>query len=267
MRVKEHTVSQVARLVHVTVRTLHHYDEVGLLVPSGRSRAGYRLYSDADLARLHQILLLRELGFSLEAIAQVLAEPLAERRLALRLQRERLVAQQRRTDAVLRALDRTLAAMEQGEDTMTTEQMFEGFDKFEHAQYEREAHERWGDTEAYKESARRTKSYSRADWAAIKEEGASNVAGFAAILAAGKPPNSPEAMDLAEAARLHIDRWFYPCSRAMHVCLGEMYVADPRFADFYDRHRPGLAAFVAAAIKANAERAQPLGSRRAKTQP
>ena len=259
MSAMDHTVSQVARLVHVTVRTLHHYDEVGLLVPSGRSRAGYRLYSDADLARLHQILLLRELGFSLDAIAQVLAEPLADRRLALRLQRERLVAQQRRTDAVLRALDRTLAAMEQGDATMTAEQMFEGFDKFDHAQYEPEAYERWGSTEAYKESARRTKSYSKADWAAIKAEGASNVAGFAALFTTGSPPDGAEAMDLAEAARLHIDRWFYPCSRAMHVCLGEMYVADPRFTAFYDRHRPGLAAFVAAAIKANAERVQPLG--------
>lgn len=267
MSAKDHTVSQVARLAHVTVRTLHHYDEVGLLVPSGRSRAGYRLYSDADLARLHQILLLRELGFSLDAIAQVVDEPLAERCLALRLQRERLVAQKRRTEAALRALDRTLATMEQGASPMTTEQMFEGFDQFDHAQYEPEARERWGDTEAYKESARRTKSYSKADWEAIKAQGAANMAGFAALLAAGKAPDSAEAMDLAEEARLHIDRWFYSCSPAMHVCLGEMYVADPRFTATYDQHRPGLAAFVAAAIKANAARAQPLGPRRAAAKP
>ena len=86
-------------------------------------------------------------------------------------------------------------------------------------------------------------------------------------MAAGKAPDSAEAMDLAEEARRHIDRWFYPCSPAMHIRLGEMYVADPRFAATYDRHHPGLAAFVAAAIKANAARTEPPGPRRAATKP
>lgn len=159
MSAKGHTVSQVARLAHVTVRTLHHYDEIGLLIPSQRSAAGYRLYTDEDVARLHQILLFRELGFGLDAIGQVLDEPLVERRTALREQRDRLVLQKQRTDAVIRAVDQALAALE-GETPMPTDKMFEGFDQFEHAQYADEARERWGHTDAYQESERRTRAYS-----------------------------------------------------------------------------------------------------------
>jgi DNA-binding transcriptional MerR regulator len=254
MSARGHTVSQVARFAHVTVRTLHHYDEIGLLVPSDRSRAGYRLYSDDDLARLQQILVFRELGFTLDAIAPLLDEPPAERRAALRAQRERLVVAQQHTAAVIRAVDTALAALE-GETTMTTEKRFEGFEGFDHAQYEDEVRERWGDTEAYQESARRTRSYGKADWEAIKAEGGANLAAFAALLAAGAAPDAAEAMDAAEEARLHIDRWFYPCSHAMHALLAEGYVADPRFTAFYEKIAPGLAAFVAAAIKANAARA------------
>jgi DNA-binding transcriptional MerR regulator len=253
MSVKGHTVSQVAKLAHVTVRTLHHYDEIGLLVPSQRSAAGYRLYSDEDVARLHQILLFRELGFGLDAIAQVLDEPLAHRRTALKEQRDRLVLQQQRTGAVIRAVDAALEALEGGT-PMSTEKMFEGFEEFDHARYEEEARERWGHTEAYQESERRTKSYGKADWARIKDEAQATTLALAALLDRGAAPDSPEAMDAAEQARLHIDRWFYPCSRPMHAALGEMYVTDPRFTATYEKIRPGLAAFVSAAIQANAAR-------------
>jgi DNA-binding transcriptional MerR regulator len=244
------TVSQVARLAHVTVRTLHHYDEIGLLVPSDRSSAGYRLYSDADLARLHEILVYRELGFTLDAIAQVMSEPPAERRASLLAQRERLIAQKHRTEAVLRALDIVLT----GDTAMPTETRYEGIDQFDHAQYEDEARERWGDTPAYAESQRRVKSYTKDDWAAIKAEGGAVLADFAALFATGAAADSTAAMDVAERARLHIDRWFYPCARAMHAQLGEMYVADPRFTAFYDAAAPGLAVFVRDAIQANAKR-------------
>ena len=248
-----HTVSQVARLAHVTVRTLHHYDEIGLLVPSERSAAGYRLYSDEDVARLHQILLFRELGFGLDAIAQVLDAPDPERAIALKEQRDRLVLQRQRTDAVIRAVDAALAALEGGT-PMSTEKMFEGFEEFDHAQYADEARERWGHTEAYRESERRTRSYSKEDWARIREEANATTLALARLLEEGAAPDSPGAMDAAEEARLHIDRWFYPCSKEMHAVLGEMYVADPRFTATYERIRPGLAAFVSAAIKANAAR-------------
>src|SRR5687767_4758516 len=102
-------VGEVARLAHITVRTLHHYDEIGLLAPSGRSESGYRRYSEADLQRLHQILLFRELGFPLDAIQQLLDDPAFDRRKALESQREMLVEQRRRTETILRGVDRALA--------------------------------------------------------------------------------------------------------------------------------------------------------------
>lgn len=117
-----------------------------------------------------------------------------------------------------------------------------------------EARERWGHTEAYKESARRTKRYKPEDWARIKAEGEAVEAGMAALLSSGEAADGVKAMDLAEQARLHIDRWFYPCSHAMHVALADMYTTDGRFAAHYEERAPGLAAFVAGAIRANARR-------------
>jgi len=124
-----------------------------------------------------------------------------------------------------------------------------------HDPYADEARERWGHTEAYQESARRTKRYTPEDWAKIKAEAEAVEAGMAALLRAGEAADGVQAMDLAEEARLHIARWFYPCPHEMHVELADMYTADPRFAAHYDQREPGLAAFVAAAIRANAARA------------
>jgi hypothetical protein len=133
--------------------------------------------------------------------------------------------------------------------------MKDGLDRSEQdAELQAEAKARWGKTDSYKESARRTKQYSAEQWAAIKAEGADNEAAFAALLRQGGTAADEAAMELAEAARLHIDRWFYPCSPAMHVGLAEMYVGDARFRAHYDEQEPGLAAFVADAIRANAQR-------------
>ncbi len=123
------------------------------------------------------------------------------------------------------------------------------------AQYAGEVQERWGDTEAYKESSRRTKNYAKDDLAKIKAESDGIEAGLAAVMAEGEPAEGDRAMELAEAARLHIDRWFYPCSTAMHSGLADMYTADERFKAHYEDRAEGLAGFVAQAIKANAARA------------
>ena len=246
-------VSEVANLAHVTVRTLHHYDQIGLLVPSERSPNGYRLYGRADLERLQQILVLRELEFGLDAIRGLLDAPAHERMLAMRAQRDLLAERLKRTAAVIRAVDRMLDAMEEGE-TMTTESMFEGFDAFDRGPYADEARERWGDTDAYKESTRRAQSYTKDDWARIQAEGEEPVHALASLMKAGAAATSREAMDAADRARLHIDRYFYPCSRQFHVNLAAMYEADPRFGDYYESRAPGLRDYVVAAIRANLDR-------------
>jgi len=245
-----HGVKDVARLTGVTVRTLHYYDQLGLLVPSERTEAGYRLFSDADLLRLQQILIHRELGFPLERIKRILDDPAFDRRRALLEQREKLVERAGRTDAMIRAVDAALEAIEGGS-KMDAREIFAGFDAAEH---EDETRRRWGHTDAYREASRRTAGYSEEDWMRIKAEDDALMKALAEQLRAGAPPDDPNVVELAEQHRRHIDRWYYPCSRARHTGLAELYVADPRFAAAFDRHAEGLALFVAEAIRANARR-------------
>ena len=248
-----HTVGEVATLARVTVRTLHHYDRIGLLVPSRRSENGYRLYRYEDLERLRQILLLRELGFGLDAIGQMLDAGAYDQRRALIAQRELLRERQHRTERIIAGVDRALEAMEE-ERQMARTEMFEGLEDFDHEQYGDEARERWGRTRAYKESMRRTRRYSKDDWARIKAEAEDVMARLSTLLEEGAHAASRAARELAEEHRCHIDRWFYPCSHAMHAGLAEMYVADPRFTEYFEKRGQGLATFFRDAILANTAR-------------
>jgi len=243
-------VGEVARLGRVSVRTLHHYDEIGLLEPSGRTESGYRSYSDADLERLQQILFFRELGLSLEDIAKAMNDPRFDRVEALVAQHDLLARKRDALTKMIDAVDKALAAAREGV-TMNKEEMFEVFGDFDPSEYEDEVKERWGDTDAYAESARRTARYTKADWQRFKAENEANAARIVALFDAGVNPDDPQAIEVAEEARLLIDRWFYPLSKEMHAALGEMYVADPRFKEHYDSRREGLAQWFRDAIKAN----------------
>lgn len=244
------TIKEAARLAGVSVRTLHHYDAIGLLVPKLRSSAGYRLYDQDDLLRLQQILIGRELGFALQQIGRSLDDPAFDLAQALRAQRQQLQGRAQRTGAMLRAVDAALAILdsETGDD-MDMKNLFDGFDP---SAYEDETRQRWGNTDACKESARRTSRYSAEDWARFKEEQAAVYGAAATAMTAGTPPDDPAAMEMAERHRLLIDRWFYSCSKAMHRGLADLYEADTRFAQNIERHGKGLTAFLAAAIRANA---------------
>lgn len=247
------TIGRVAALTGLTVRALHHYDEIGLVSPSCRSASGYRLYSESDLQRLQQVLLFRELGFALDAVRDLLDAPAARRREALIAQRDTLEAKRRHAEAVLKAVDATLQTL-QGHDTVNTERLFEGCDQFRNGEYAAEAEQRWGRTDAWKVSRERTGRYSRDDWAGIQAESDAITAEFAAAHAAGDRADGERAMALAEAHRMHIHTRFYPCSHAMHVQVASMYTGDPRFQAYYDRHGDGLAAYIESAIRANAAR-------------
>lgn len=251
MERRRHTVSQVAAAAKVSVRTLHYYDEIGLLRPSHRSGAGYRLYTPDDLHRLRCILLLRGFGFPLEAARELLDAPAAGLRAALVAQREALERKVAEGAAALRAIDATLSSMT-GENDMSIERLFDGADAFDHARHETEARERWGGTDAWAEAQRRTPRYGDADWARIRAEDETLMAGFVELMRCDAPPAGEDAAVLAERHRLHIERWFYPCPPAMHAALADMYLADSRFTAHFERHAAGLAAYVAAAIRANA---------------
>jgi len=133
--------------------------------------------------------------------------------------------------------------------------MREVFGSFNPADHAEEARERWGDTDAYRQSVERTARYDREQWLRIRAEEEQITMQLASAMARGVPPASAAAMDLVEQHRLHISRWFYDCDHAIHRGLGELYIADPRFARHYDRVSPGLAAYIRDAIAANADRA------------
>jgi DNA-binding transcriptional MerR regulator len=247
-------VGKVAGLARVSVRTLHHYDRIGLLRPSGRMEAGYRLYTESDLERLQTVLLYKELGFGLGDIRDLLAEPGFGRREALRAQRAQLARRSARVDAMLALIDKTLAAMDEGI-PMERSDMFEVFGDFDPAEHEDEVRERWGETEAYHESARRTRRYTKDDWARFKDESEVVNGALTLLMDEGVAADDARAMDAAERHRLLIDAWFYPCSHETHAQLGRMYVQDARFTATYERARPGMAAYLRDAILANAARA------------
>jgi MerR family transcriptional regulator, thiopeptide resistance regulator len=246
-------VGEVAALAGVTVRTLHHYDRIGLLSPSGRTAAGYRRYSPADLDRLHQVLLYRELGFPLEEVATLLDDPDADPAEHLRRQHRLLQDRLERTRAMVAAVEKEMEARAMGI-SLTPEERFEVFGEHDPAQYEAEAEERWGDTEAWAESQRRTRGYSKEDWLRVRSEMEDIGNRWVAALRSGAPPDSVEAMDVAELDRQHISRAFYDCPPEMHAALGRMYVEDPRFTATYERMAPGLAQYVSTAVQANAAR-------------
>ena len=248
-----YTVGAVARIAHVSVRSLHHYDELGLLRPSRRTDAGYRLYSSADLERLQQVLFYKELGFGLEEIRELLAGAAPDRAEVLRAQRQQLAARARRLQAMAALIDKTLDALE-GETLMSDEELFAVFGDFDPSEHEVEARERWGDTTAHREAARRTRGYTKEDWQRFKVESDAVNDDLASLMDAGVPPGDTRAMDAAERHRRQIDRWFYPCAHEMHAALGRMYVADPRFAATYEKIRPGMAQYLRDAIAANAAR-------------
>ncbi len=227
------TVGEVSEITGVTVRTLHHYDEIGLLAPSGRSEAGYRLYAYADLARLQEILVRRALGFSLAEIQSILDDPAYDRIGALRRQRELVERQAERLGALRHALDGAIEAEQKGT-PMPENAMFEGFDPTE---YEDEVRERWGDTDAYRESTRRAASYGDAERKCDPQTSGTRSSASLPRRAAGAPADGERAMIAAERHRQHISRWFYDCPPAMHRGLGRMSADDPRFARNYDKSR------------------------------
>jgi DNA-binding transcriptional MerR regulator len=244
------TVGEVARLAGLTVRTLHHYDEIGLLVPAKRTSAGYRLYRRIEVERLQEVLLFRELGFGLEAIKEIVNRPGYDRTSALLRQRELLEAKAERLLEMIDAVDVVVESERQGM-AMNSEEMLGVFDGFDPDEYRAEARERWGETTAYQESAHRTATYTKQHWEQIAREADEINDAFLALMEAGVPADSVEATALAERHRSHISKWFYECPPEIHVGLGALYVTDARFTENIDKSGEGLARYLSDAIAAN----------------
>ncbi len=237
------TVGSVAALTGLSVRTLHHYDHIGLVVPSVRTSAGYRGYTDADIERLHLVLAYRAAGLGLDKIGVLLDDPEVDE--LTRLQRQHALLLERADDLqhTIEALEALMDAHRSGIQ-LTAQEQVEIFGTTAFGEeYAVEAEQRWGDTDAWKQSQRRAAQLTKQDWIDIAAEGDALLQDLAAAKRSGVRPGSAEAAALAARHRAAIER-FYPCGGEMHRGLVETYLADPRFTAYYDDVEPGLAQFV-----------------------
>ena len=241
------TIGEITKLFGVSARTIRHYDEIGLVQPTARSWSGYRLYGRQDIARLAQVVMLRRLQMPLSEIEVALASGSTAE--CLRAHRESVIAQLETLSGVLSSIDRALEA-EMTKYSLTPEEMKEVFgDAFDES-YAAEVEARWGNTDAYRESQWRAKSYNKSEWEAIKAESDAVMDGFARAMGSGETPDSQAAHRAVQAHRDHIEKWFNPVPLDMLACLGQMYVSDPRFAKTYNDIREGLAQYVSDAVAA-----------------
>ncbi len=241
-----YTVRQLARLAGVTVRTLHHYDQIGLLQPDARSAAGYRLYGQQGLLRLQQILLFRELDVPLSEIRSILDDPQFDLVQALRGHRQTLQARAARLETLLHTIDKTIATLTSSEEPpmLTVEELYEGFSKEDAERYRREARANWGD-EMVEASEQRAARMSKAQWQAVGQQGEAATQLMASLM--GQAPDDPA----VQAAIAQHHAWienFYPAPAELYRGLGQMYVEHPEFRAFYEKVRPGLAGFMQAAM-------------------
>ena len=235
-------ISDVAKLTGVTVRTLHYYDEIGLLKPGQVTEAGYRVYDESDLAVLQQILFFRELDFPLEDIRKIMQHPAYEQESALRKQKELLMQKRSRLDGLIALVDKTL----KGEHDMSFRQFDTTQIEETRKKYAEEAKQRWGATAAYAEYEKKASHRSDAQQKMLEGEGALILSEFGRnrFLA----PDSAEAQTLVKRWQEYITAHYYTCTKEILSCLGQMYIGDERFTQNIDEYGAGTAAFMAEAI-------------------
>lgn len=235
-------VKQVSQLAKVSVRTLHHYDEIGLLIPDHVTEAGYRQYSEHNLQTLQHILFFKELGFSLKEIHRIIHNPSFNTFEALQLQRRSLIAKREQLEKMIATIDRTISHVK-GEFEMSAKDKFEGL-QWDNNPYEQEARERWGD-KAVDESNKRVGKLSDSEKAELEREWNNIYYGLAERI--GTPVDSEETMALTK-------RWFELLNKMGNysyeafIGLGQMYVQDERFTKNIDHYGKGLAQYMCEAM-------------------
>jgi len=242
-------VKEVADMVGVSVRTLHHYDQIGLLKPESESPAGYRLYADKDLEKLQQILFFKELDFNLQEIKEIIGRPGFDRGHALRAHKELLIEKRERLERIIQSVEKTIDSIEGGKE-MSNKEMFDGFDMSQiekHKQkYAEETKEKYGNSDAYKESMKKTSKYKKEDWARITAKGDEIYKRIAANMEKG--PTDPEVQRSVADFRQYITYSFYNCTPEIFRGLGDLYVNDERFTANIDKYKEGLAVFLREAM-------------------
>ena len=236
----EMQIKEFAKFTGVSVRTLHYYDEIGLLTPARVDRfTGYRYYNENSIIRMQEILFYRELDFSLKAISEILSAPNYDKNKALKEQKHLLTLKKERLERLILAIDGAV----KGENVMTA------FDNREFEKYKVEAQEKWGNTSAYKEHTEKTKHYSKEKWNNLAEQMNDILAEFASCMKSGDEPESTKAQNLVKMLQDHITKNYYLCTNEILAGLGQMYVADERFRNNIDKNADGTATFICEAIK------------------
>jgi DNA-binding transcriptional MerR regulator len=247
------TVGAVTALTGVSIRTLHHYDHIGLVVPSVRTPAGYRGYTDSDIERLHLVLVYRSVGLPLDEIRTLLDDADADVVAHLQRQHALLTEQADRLHDTVKAVEELMNAHRKGIQLSAEEQVeIFGTTAFGD-EYAIEAEQRWGDTDAWRQSQQRTAAFTKDDWLQVKAEADALLAALAEAKRAGVEPGSEAAHGLAARHRASIER-FYDCGDEMHRCLADMYLADERFTRYYDDVEPGLTQFLHDIVVASIDR-------------
>lgn len=241
-----YSIKQFAKIAGVSVRTLHYYDEIGLLKPSGIKENGYRYYEESELLKLQQIIFFKELEFSLKDIVRIVHAPDFNTLRALTDQKKLLDLKKARINGLLRTVDKTIEIVKGGGNIMNTNNNTSIADtQAQIEEYKREAKKRWGHTDAYKQSVERTKHWTKDDYKRLAEDGKKFTKELADTMDKGFA--SPEFQALIAKHHKGIET-FYDCSLEMYRSLAQMYVSDSRFKHTYDAFRPGLSAFMQKAI-------------------
>ncbi|CAM3736199.1 MerR family transcriptional regulator [Kibdelosporangium persicum] len=244
------TVGEVSTRLGVTVRALHHWDEIGLARPSLRTAAGYRLYTAGDLERLHRVVIYRELGLGLDSIRSILDDSTADVLGALRAQRTQVAERIDRLQQLSAGLDRMIDAHERGM-LLTAEQQAAILGPQWNPEWPAQARQLYGNTTQWLQFAELSASRGPEEWQAVADTMADLDRALGDAMDAGVTPGSPEANHLVERHR-DVFASYFPLTRRMQVCLGRMFEADPGFAAHYDGVRAGLATWFRQIIDASA---------------
>ena len=253
---KDLTVKQVAAISGVTVRTLHHYDEIGLLAPAHIGANGYRYYGRAELLRLQRILFHRELGVPLGEIAALLDREDEDQVGVLMRHRGKLEAQRERYRILIETIDRTVAAM-RGETHMSNAELYRGFSTETQAAYEAWLIERYGDPmeDDIARSRKLRQGMSEAEQGAVIDELKDIETALAEGMKRGVAPDTAPVDRVIGRYRAWVARaWDRPCSPQAYAGLADLYLSHPDFVTRYEAIAPGFAVWLTDAMKAHAVR-------------
>ncbi len=233
-------VKEFAEICGVSVRTLHYYDEIGILKPCEVDRyTGYRFYDENSLLRMQEIMFYRELDFPLKSINEILSSPDYDKEKALCEQKNLLILKKERLERLISAID----------GAMKGENIMKAFDNTQLEQYRAEAKKRWGKTDAYNEYEEKTKAYSKDKFESLADGMEEIFAEFSVCMKNGASPDSKDVQSLVKALQSYITENYYTCTNEILAGLGQMYVADERFKSNIDKHADGTAEFASKAIE------------------